>query len=189
MTKIKIGDWVTSYTAGIWQVYRIIEDFYELRWNPETPKEKSNRVLVFSKRLCNSKFKRSFGTESCEITFIDPLDKKDKDKVIKLLKGDEKLDKAFQEYQPKSANLISGYSFSLPETYVYTKFESRIKELFDKKINSGLTIDDVNKTIFESELEEYKEKTPHNARIQLICNDHELKDGDFIFREIQIFNF
>lgn len=164
MAKIKIGDWVTSYSAGIWQVYRIIDDFYELRWDLKDKKEKSSRILVFSKRLFNSKFKRSFSTESCEITFIDPLEKSDKEKVLNLLQSDEKLDKAFKEYKPKSANLISGYSFSLPKSYTYNKFKNRVKELFAETIDSGLTIDDVNKIIYESELEQYKEKTPHKNK-------------------------
>ena len=63
MAKVKVGDWVTSYTAGIWQVYKIIDDFYELKWNLKEKKEKSKRVMVFSKRLCHNNGKRSFSTE------------------------------------------------------------------------------------------------------------------------------
>jgi hypothetical protein len=48
---LKIGDWVYSFRQGIWQVYRILANFYELRYSLTEPKKMSNRILVFSKRL------------------------------------------------------------------------------------------------------------------------------------------
>ena len=189
MAKVKVGDWVTSYTAGIWQVYKIIDDFYELKWNLKEEKEKSKRVMVFSKRLCHNNGKRSFSTEGCELTYIDLLDKEEINNVNTLFKETKKLEKDFNNYVPKLVNLVSGVEFSLPDNYSFDKFNSRINDLFDGKIDSGLTIDEINTIISKTELEEFKGKYPVDARIQIICKDHEIKNKEFIFREVKTFNF
>ena len=189
MAKVKVGDWVTSYTAGIWKVYKILDDFYELKWNLDEKKEKSKRVMVFSKRLCHNSGKRSFSTEGCELTYIDLLDKDEINNVNELLKENEKLEKAFNNYIPKPVDLVSGLEFSLSKDYSFEKFTALINELFEGKIELGLTIDEINTIISKTKLEEFKGKYPINASIQVTCKDHELKNNEFIFKEIKTFNF
>src|SRR5436189_4100911 len=70
----RVGDWVRSYSQGIWQVNRVLQDFYEISDRRTTKREKSGRTLVFSKRLLNKSWKRSFSVEVCDITLTRPLE-------------------------------------------------------------------------------------------------------------------
>lgn len=86
--EIEIGDWVNSYSKGIFRVEKIFDRFYE-ESSPLIPKGKKigdpqNRI-VLSKRFLNSKFKKSFSYDRCDESLITHLTKKDLnvlDKVI-----------------------------------------------------------------------------------------------------------
>ncbi|WP_445356226.1 hypothetical protein ACJJI5_10500 [Microbulbifer sp. EKSA008] len=56
MTDLKIGDWVRTIKAGLWQIYRI-DEFNCI--NPMTEKVE-DKTLVFIKRFINDSGKRSF---------------------------------------------------------------------------------------------------------------------------------
>ena len=85
MKKIKIGDWVTSYTTGFYRVEKIITRYYdELDIVDEEDKTIGDEYpdkLVISKRLLNSSFKKSLGYDSCSDFFIKPYVSTYKDEV------------------------------------------------------------------------------------------------------------
>ncbi|QSP94017.1 hypothetical protein LPB19_12545 [Marinobacter salinisoli] len=189
MKDIKIGDWVTSYTAGIWQVYRVIDDFYELRWSLQEEKKKSDRTLICSKRLFNSKWKRSFSSESCHHVFVDLLSSDDVRRISVEFNKNPKLQEAFEKYEPKDSNLLSDIGFSLPESYDYDDFAKEVESLLAGRIAHGLIMDEILEILEGSDVFQYKGKYPQNARIQFFCQNYEISSSELIFRRYRTLNF
>ena len=68
--ELKIGDWVRSYSPGIWRIYRILKDYKHA--DPLTGKE-AFRTTIFSKRFLSKSFKRFFGEQCCDPSFVSKL--------------------------------------------------------------------------------------------------------------------
>lgn len=79
--KIKIGDWVTSYSKGTYRVEKIYDRFYDetSAFIPEKDNigDQQERMIV-SKRFLNSKLEKSLSYESCSEAFISPLTEKER---------------------------------------------------------------------------------------------------------------
>jgi len=74
-----IGDWVNSYSKGIYRIEKIIDQYYD---ESDRSSLFENKIgdkypdkTIITKRLLNSKFKKSLGYENCSETFISHLDK------------------------------------------------------------------------------------------------------------------
>lgn len=102
MNVVQIGDWVHSYGAGIWKVYRT-ETFTSL--DPVSRTERK-RSLVFSKRFLSNSFKLSFGEECCDPSLISPLAAHELVKLKKLISSKPELYEAFAAYVPKPISCI-----------------------------------------------------------------------------------
>lgn len=111
---IKIGDWVNSYSKGIYRVEKIVDQYYDesdtdLDGNKTGDKNK-DRIIV-SKRLLNSKFKKSISYESCSEYFIIHLDGSQLSELNKILTDNPKLLQELDEY--KIPTLITIYNSDL----------------------------------------------------------------------------
>lgn len=100
--EIKIGDWVNSYSKGVYQVNRIIEQYYDesssvLDGNKIGDKIKDRTIV--SKRLLNSKFKKSINYESCSEYFVSHLDNLQLAELKKVLADNPKILTELNEYQ------------------------------------------------------------------------------------------
>ncbi len=91
--EIKIGDWVNTYSKGIFRVERIIEQFYD----ESSPVLDGNQIgdktkyrMIVSKGLLNSKFKKSISYDSCSEYFISHLDSEQHSILEKLLADNPK---------------------------------------------------------------------------------------------------
>lgn len=99
---VKEGDWVTSYSSGIWQVYRVLR-FKE--FDPVTGLEQE-RARIFSKRFLLKSFKRSFKEECCDPFFVELLDQNTRAKLESFIKTNEALYRKFLEFSPKPIHCI-----------------------------------------------------------------------------------
>lgn len=106
-----MGDWVRSYESGIWQIYRILD---YVGWDPVS-KSEERRTTVFSKRFLTDSFKRSFKSESCDVSFIERLDDTKSRKLSEFIARNEALYKAFCEYAPEPINVIYNARIKIPE--------------------------------------------------------------------------
>lgn len=88
--KIKIGDWVNSYSKGIYRVEKIVEQFYDESDAPaiigknKIGDTKKDRVVI-SKRFLNSKFQKSIGYETCSEYYVSHLSNKQSVKLKEVL--------------------------------------------------------------------------------------------------------
>ena len=74
---LQVGDWVNSRRKGIFRVARIVDRYYDESspaLNGHQLGDPWDNRIVISKRLLNSKFKRSFNYDACSEYFISPLD-------------------------------------------------------------------------------------------------------------------
>ena len=120
---IEVGDWVRSYSTGIWQVYRIL---YYKGINPVDGKEQEE-VTVFSKRFVSNSFRRSFKEESCAHTFITKLDQYEREELDQFIKSNELLYKQFIKYQPKSIDCLYNARIGIPEDRDKEKIINNLK--------------------------------------------------------------
>lgn len=66
---IRVGDWVTSYSAGFWRVERIIKGAISV----DASGKMSASNLVISKRFLSAGYRPLFGTECCSEACVSKL--------------------------------------------------------------------------------------------------------------------
>ena len=109
--ELKIGDWVTSYSSGIWQIYKILN--YK-GINPVSGLEKEI-TSIFSKRFLSKSFKSSFKEECCSPDFVDKLDHETTDRLKKFIKENDELVSKFKKYLPKKINSVYNARIGIPK--------------------------------------------------------------------------
>lgn len=183
----KVGDWVRCYSQGIWRIERIITDYFEIRYSADSEKVRSKRPIFILKRLVNDKWKRSLSIDSCSIECIAKLTTKEKYLLEKFIEENEKTMKDFDKYK-RNTDLVLNLSFSIMDENSLD-FESIARNLFENKINEGLTSDEILNIIFKSELGKYIFENPGDKTLQFISTNYEALNSEFIFREFNVFDF
>src|SRR5260370_41914593 len=114
---IKVGQWVNSYSKGIFRVEKILDRFYD-DFDPEVGPgknvgDKYDHRIVISKRLLNSKFKKSISYDSCSEYFTTPLDKEQNGELKKLLRENPVWLKALDGYEIPEIHSIYNWPVQL----------------------------------------------------------------------------
>jgi hypothetical protein len=179
--KIKIGDWVNSYSKGIFRVEKIIEQFYEedsaILDGKAIGDKISDRTIV-SKRLLNSKFKKSIGYESCSEYFIAHLDSEQSTRLEKLLADNPKWLTELDEY--KIPTLITVYNSSLQ---IDNDADLRtVLELIDF-IKQGRTFLEIQIEMKRLDIIRLEPRNFGNYNFQLINFDEEYIDNRKVWRD------
>ncbi len=134
---MKIGDWIKSYSVGIWQIYKILK--YKV-CDPASGKIE-DKVTVFSKRFINKSYKKSFSEECCSPAFVKPLPDEELKLLNAFIKENPLLHEKFKEYVPKELDSIYNAKIKIPEDKNVKKVESLIHKdvlLTDVEINPYL---------------------------------------------------
>jgi hypothetical protein len=188
---LKGGDWVRSYSMGLWRVWRVLSGFNELRFSLDAPKASSSRILVFSNRLVNDSWKRSFATECAESSFVSPVSPDDESKIQELLESNAQLKRAFEKYQAENSSLDLVVNVSLGQ--IPGSDREQLKAACDlhlsDSIENGLTMDEVLAAIRKAGYYECIGKIPKDATVQLVSVNHEVRDREFVLRYKRILNF
>ena len=109
---LKVGDWVRSYSSGIWQIYRIVE--YKCL-NPVTGDEQE-KTTVFSKRFLSNSYKRSSKEECCDPLFVARLNSDENAKLDIFISENAELYKKFLAYEPKNIDCVYNARIGIPES-------------------------------------------------------------------------
>ncbi len=181
-----IGDWITSYSPGVWQVYRILEGFNELRYSLDERKKRSKRVIVFSKRLVDAAWKPAFKGESCAHSLTAPVSLEVQRRVDDLLSAQPDIRSAFDAYQPEPTPLIVNLAMNVPDRARLEEFGTKVLE---RELVGGIPLDHALVLLTKSGLAPCIGKTPFNATLQLGCRDHEVRDAEFILRDWRVYPF
>ena len=166
---LEVGDWVRSYSAGIWQIYRILE--YKCR-NPVTGKEQ-DKTTIFSKRFVSNTFKRSFKEECCDPSFVEQLNSGEKRELDLFINQNKKLYVMFRDYKPKNIDCIYNARIGIPEnrdSSAIAKALYGLGPIRDLDISQHLT------TLG------YNTKAMPYWTIQFISENFTLEDGYLVFK-------
>jgi len=181
---IREKDWVYSYSKGIWQVYRVLTNFYDLDGN------KGKKTLIFSKRIVNEKWEKSFSNEVCDISFVKKLSLLDYNRLKKFIKENPKVYPSFIEYSGKPIDFILNLNFDLSKNKLsIEEFKKILNKLFENINENGKTFQEIKKIINESKLNELQSNRLVTNILQFVCKNHEVRNSQLIFRKFNILNF
>jgi hypothetical protein len=185
---IQVGDWVRSYSKGIWQVTRVVPEHYEIRYSLSEPLQLDDRPHFLLKRLVNEKWKPAFAAESAEASFVKPLTKADAGKLERFLKDNAGVVTQFESFR-QPLDWILNLGFSLAKRSDFRRFKAEFQEAFAEPLRGGMSSDAVLKVIAQSSYADRLGEMPQSATLQFVCQDHEVKRRHVIFRQLNIHNF
>ena len=180
------GDWVNTYYFGIWQVYRVLPIKYEMRFALSDRRQRSKRVLVFSRRLVNARWQRAFRTACCELGLVTPLSPDDRSRLDRLLEKDQGLRTAFDHYSPKPVPLIVNLSMGIPDR---SELEAFCETTLRPAMAAGLFMEDVLPLLDAADLTQFLQKYPIRATLQMVSREHEVRDDEFVLRDPRVLSF
>lgn len=186
---INPGDWVrVALWPGIWKVDRILAGFNEIEWSLNALPKASKRALVFIHRIVNDSWKRSFSHQSCDLSYVRPIEPEEKGRLDALLASDGKLGEAFGRYRlkPDRIDLVANIGFGGLKKREIASFSKRCEQIFAGQINAGLSIPEALLLLAEYGLEKNRHEFPRQQTLQLICINHELRGNDFVHREYRV---
>ncbi len=179
--EIKIGDWVNSYSKGIFRIEKIIENFYdESSLLPDGAKigDKIKDRTIVSKRLLNSKLKKSISYESCSEYFVSHLDSEQSSIVEKLLAENPKWLVELDGYQIPTLTTVYNSALQIDnDSDLQT-----ILELIDF-IKPGKTFLEIQIEMKRLDVLRLKPRNFGNYRFQLSNFDNEIIDKRIIWRD------
>ena len=180
---VQVGDWVQSYSPGIWQVVRVLAGFWELRYHLRDRKRRSRRTVVFVKRIVDARWQKAFMAESCDIAHVRRLADPHREQLRNLLASDPGMLTEFDAYPLADLDFLMALTLKLPESQALEQFESSVLCAFDD-IRCGLTNDEVLERLESSGVSSYVSHVGGNAMIRFVCENHELRDDQFVFRSV-----
>ena len=182
--EIKTRDWVNSYSKGIYRVEKIIDKFYDesspiLDGNNIGDKMKDRTII--SKRLLNSKFKKSINYESCSDHFVSHLDNQQMIELQNVLADNPKLLKELDDYQIPTLTTVYNSDLKIEnETDLQTTLQ------LINFIKDGKTFLEIQNEMKRLDIERLKPKNFGNYRFQLFNFDEELIDKRKIWRDAEL---
>ncbi|HTR27705.1 MAG TPA: hypothetical protein VMH27_00445 [Puia sp.] len=182
--EIKIGDWVNSYQKGIFRVERIIDWYYDescVLLPGKKIGDPYDHPIVISKRLLNSKYKKSISWDSCSAFFVKPLDTAQRLELEKILAQNPGLLKDLDNY--KIPALQSLYN---AELQIDNEVDLRQVHKLIEFIRSGKTFLEIETEMGRLDILRLKPKYYGNYDFQLINFEEECVDRRKIWREAKL---
>ena len=170
---LKIGDWVRSYSTGIWQIYRILD--YKCK-DPITGKEVEKRT-IFAKRFVSDSFKRSFKEECSDPAFVHLLESEEKKELDAFIDSNPSLYQKFIDHEPKKIDYIYNARIGIPKHRDSQMIADKLKNLGpikDMEINPKLNELGFNTTALPS------------WTVQFVSNGFECISGHLSFQFLRI---
>ncbi|WP_316807394.1 hypothetical protein [Pedobacter agri] len=185
--QIQIGDWVHSYSKGIYRVEKIFETYYdELHsYNGTLYKhnigDRQEHSTIVSKRLFNSSLKKSLGYETCSEDFVKPLNKKELAQVEKALAQNPKLLAELDNFEVPPIETINNTQLQID-----TEADLNLTLQLVAFIGTGKTFLEIKTEMERLDIVRLKPKTFGNYRFQFINYDNEQTDKRRIWRDAKL---
>ncbi|WP_444910225.1 hypothetical protein [Microbulbifer sp. TRSA005] len=166
---LKVGDWVRSYSSGIWQVYRIID--YKCL-DPVTGEEQ-NKTTVFSKRFVSNSCKGSFKEECCDSSLVEKLSKDERAELQIFIGENKNLYEKYLAYEPKGIDCIYNARIGVPE--------SRDLSEINDSLSGAEAMRDIDISRYLTELG-YNTKAMPSWTVQFVSKNFSVVGGYLMFR-------
>ena len=182
---LKIGDWVNTYSKGIYRVERIIDRYYD-ESNSSIPDENKigdkykDRIIV-SKRLLNSKFKKSISYDSCSEYYVSHLDAKQRVDLEKIINAN-----------PIFLTQLDAYEIPTITTVYNSNLQIDNKEDLEKVltlvefIKIGKTFLEIENEMKRLDILKLKPKFYGNYKFHFCNYNEECKDKRKIWRDAKL---
>lgn len=180
-----LGEWVKAYRQGIWQIHRILHTPSEMRYSLSSPRVTSSGITVFVRRFVDAKWRPAFTTECCDQSFVKPLSSEERTQLDDLLQ-DQRLRESFERYAPEPVDLIVNLRFGLSDRQ---RLDAFCAHTLSASIASGMVMDDVLQMLEAAGLARFVSQNPTTATLQMVCLDHEMRDGEFVLRTCRVLDF
>jgi hypothetical protein len=168
-----------------------LKGFTECRFSLDEPTVASPRTLVFSNRLVNDFWKRSFATECSELSFVRAVSDDERQRIDAMLLNDSALRTAFAQYEsaPKPVDLVVNLRFGELPGADSEGFKAICGRALDDPIRQGLTLDEVLGLIRAVGYEDCMNKNPTLVTLQLASPNYELRAGEFVMRSHRFLDY
>jgi hypothetical protein len=183
--RLSVGAWVESFSPGVWQVVHVLEGFFELRFHPEEPKRVSRRRLVFSKRLVDDKWRKAFKAEMAEAAVVHPLGDDQHVRLVEYTGANPKVLAEFEAFRPEMPDHIASLRLNVPQPAEIDGLRSAVGRAL-AGIEDGLTNDEVLDRLARSPLAGHLSAGLSNVTVRFLCRRHEVRDGQFVFRAVDV---
>jgi hypothetical protein len=178
---LKIGQWVNSYSKGIYRVERIIDRYYD---ESERSILGDNKIgdkykdpIIVSKRLFNAKFKKSIGYESCSAYFISSIDTAQKNELEKVLKDKPEYLTELANYQIPTLTTIYNSDLQIDSENDLKKVQQLVEF-----VKIGRTFLDIENEMKRLDIHKLIPRNFGNYKFQLFNFDEEYIDKRKIWR-------
>jgi hypothetical protein len=182
------GDWVRSYSKGIWQVMRKAPQHYAPRYSLAAPLELVAEPTFVLKRLVDDKWKKAFAVEAAQGAFVRPLAKADASKLSRSQEENPKIFAEFAIYK-EPVDQILNLPFSLAKNSDFRLFKQTMEQLFAEPLQQGISNDGILQLIAASPYASGYCQNPRCATLQFVCRDLEIARRHLIYRGMCVQNF
>jgi hypothetical protein len=166
----QVGDWVTTYQQGIWQVYRVLT---YVSLDPSTGSEKPQSA-VFAKRIVSRALKRAFSETCCAPAFVHELDESATMQLTAFIRDNDAVYQQFIGYRPKPLDAIYNARIAMPPT----ADAAAVAALFPT--DRLFTALEIEQHITDVGLDARRNRPAWTA--QFVSPDHACADGHLVFR-------
>jgi hypothetical protein len=173
---LNVGDWVRSYSAGIWQIYRVLEDYKCL--DPLTGNETINST-IFSKRFVSNSFRKSFKEECCHPSFVTDLKYEEMKKLEIFIVKNSVLYAKFVKYEPKPIASVYNARIGIPT--------NRSVEEIARLIPSSESFTALQISPFLQKLGFDTKQLP-SWTVQFVSENHQCENGWLVYKFSRVFS-
>lgn len=170
---MKVGDWVRSYSSGIWQIDRILE----YRCLDPLAGQEAKKTTVFSRRFVSSSFKRAFGEEACDPAFVKLLGADELATLRDFIAQNTEMHEKFRAHQWKGIDCVYNARIAVPR--------DRDLAAATAKLAGAGPIRDVDISSFLEGLG-FDTKTRAFRTAQFVSRNFECRDGYLVFKFLRV---
>ena len=182
---LKIGQWVNSYSKGIYRIEKIIDRYYD---ESERSILGDNKIgdkykdpIIVSKRLLNTKFKQSIGYDSCSAYFISPIDATQQNELEKVIKNKPEYLTELDNYQIPTLTTIYNLDLQIDSEQDLQKVQHLVEF-----IKMGRTFLDIENEMKRHDILKLIPRNFGNYKFQLFNFDEEYIDKRKIWRDAKL---
>jgi hypothetical protein len=182
---LKKGDWVNSYSKGIFRIENIIQEYYDesersiLNGNSIGDPHETKTIIL--KKLLTSSFKKSLDYESCNETFVSKLSPDQQQQLDLALKEKPELIQALDGYTIPALKSVYNMPLRIDTTEDLEKVNSLISF-----IGAGRTFSDIEAEMHRLDIYRLKPENFGNYMFQLVNFDFEYREKKKIWRDAQL---
>ena len=180
---LKVGDWITSYSAGIFRIEQIITEYYEEN-NSMMPTDKKigdvELRTIVSKKLFNSKFKKTLGYDSCNELLAKKVTPEQEDHIKTILAQNPQFLQQLDDYKIPPLHNVCNMPLQID-----SEQDMENVKLLIAFINIGRTMVEIDEEI--KRLNIIVPKYYGNYKFQFINTNYEYKDKRKIWRETNLY--